>query len=209
MDPWREYAYPIHEPAIRRLDSQPSSLGVITRVIALYDALDFEEGDDPAAELWGDALAEWTAGDDDDGDDDGDESYRGYPAGWLTRQRERIAEEIDMRGFHHPIFPLGRAAYGATLRPLERARVEAAIGASGSFFAGQLMHVDVGAPTLYLAMRREGAALRIRGADHAHRDGAPTPASWETMERAWGNRRFEVVTPWDAFWAAYEAIWRP
>ncbi len=205
MTPWTLRPYTIDAPAARRFESLPSSIGTITQVAALFDARDFVEGDDPAAALWGDELEAWREG---DGDGDGDDARdRGYPAGWLTRQSHRIAEEIESPDFHHPIFPLGLASYGATLRPLDRRHVESALRVSGSFFSAQLIACDVGTPTLYLALRREGAALRIRGADHAHRDGEPAPASWETMDRARGNRRFELSAPWDAFWAAYEAIW--
>ena len=191
--------------ARRALARVPRDSGPARWALVLYDALDFAEGDDPEASLWGDALDDWMYGDGeeaDDDDDDEDDASRSYPAGWITRQGERIAEEIYGPGFFHPIFPLGIAAYGGVIDRLQRP-VDA-----GALFSAQRIMVDVGVPTLYLAMRREGASLRLRGADHTHRDGALAPESWATMDRAWGNRSFEVEAPWDAFWGAYEAAWQ-
>ncbi len=200
--PWRELRHELHAPRVRLIESAPSSCGTVTRAIAVYDAEDFPEGDEPAASLWGDALDEYMYG-----EDGADEDPRDYPAGWITRQRERIAEDIYLAEFCHPVFPLQLTGSAGRLQPIERARVDVA----GGVLLEQLFMVDVGAPTLYVALQRdpgEPAKLRIRGANHSHRDGQPRPRSWETMERSWGGRRFEFVAPWEPFWRVYEEFWR-
>jgi hypothetical protein len=195
-------SWTIHEPVVRWLGDAARSSGPARGALVVYDALDFEEGDDPEAALWGHELDDWMYSDG-DADADDEDDCRGYPAGWISLQAERIAEAIYGPNFFHPIFPLGIAAYGGVIERLPRPTHPT----EASFFAQRIM-VDVGVPTLFLALRRDGASLQIRGADHSHRDGAPAPESWETMDRAWGNRSFELVVPWDAFWAAYDAAWR-
>lgn len=201
-EPWAEAAWTLYDPRIRLFESEPSSAGTVRRSLAVFDAADFSPGDDPAAALWGDALDEHLYGTDDDDDDD---EVRGYPKGWLEHHARRIAGALDDPGFRHPVFPLHLAASTGRLEPVERARVEA-----GPVLLEQCFMVDVGMPTLYVALRRDPAdpaRIRVRGADHSHRDGHPHPESWSTMGQAWGNRRFEFVAPWEAFWTAYEAFW--
>ena len=201
-EPWRCYRQQIYAPRVRLFESRPSSSGTITRAIAVFDADTFSEGDDPTARLWGDALDEYMYG-----EDGMDDDPRDYPAGWLTAQRERIAEDIYDRAFHHPVFPLHLTDSTGRLQPIERARVDT----PGGLFLEQWFMVDVGTPTLYVAIQRDPedpAKVRVRGADHAHRDGFPRPQSWDTMGASWGNRRFEFAAPWGSFWSAYEEFWR-
>ncbi|MEZ4384378.1 MAG: hypothetical protein R3A79_23825 [Nannocystaceae bacterium] len=188
------FAWTIQVPVVRWLRGPPRPAGAPARALVLYDAADFTEDDGPATALWGDALEAWREREEED--------YCGYPRGWIARHRERLAEAMYDPDFCQPIFPLGIQLYGGEIARLRR---EDAV--SDELFAAQRIMVDVGLPTLFLAIRRDGASLRLRGADHSHRDGAPAPDSWATMDRAWGCRSFAVTAPWDAFWAAYEAAW--
>ena len=84
-----------------------------------------------------------------------------------------------------------------------------ALDLSGPMFHSQIVNFGLGMESFCLAGRHEGALLHLRGASH-HWPGGECddgPTGWETMDRAWGGRRFAVRVPWALLREELTAVW--